>query len=294
MQKHCLYYLTFKCNAMCEFCDIWQNEIYQKTKETSLEKHFENLEKAKKEETTILEVTGGEPLLYEKLPEFLKEAKSKGFKIHLKTNGILYSQRAKEIQGLIDIVFFPLDYPDREEHNRSKGVECFNDVVSAIKLAAKTEQAVVVEFIVTRDSIRFLPDMIELAEKLGVKLDIHPVYDFHGLHGFEQTTYEYIKYYFKRKNVFINLAELEFVKNHGNNLAWPRCKAKLTTITFLPDGKRAEPCLFNQGGRQGKEAICYGCMRWPYMLPSFEVGFDKYRFLNWYSTWLNGQKEKKR
>ena len=133
--------------------------------------------------------------------------------------------------------------------------------------------------------------MVELAEKLRVLVQFEPVYDFHGTQGFEPLTIEHIKYYSRHKNVLVNLAALELVKAGGNNVLLPRCRARETTITVLPDGREVSPCFFNRGGKQGKEAVCSSCMRWPYMLPSFAMGFDKYFWLNLFSERIRSYKE---
>jgi len=287
--KTCLYYITLQCNDTCEFCQIWDDKNLQNIGEAALEKHLENLKSAKASGVVMLEVTGGEPLLYENLPVFLSQAREEGFNISLYTNGILYLEKARLIDGLIDRIFFSLDYPIRDEHDRSRGTECFNAVLRSINYAKELGKKPAILYTVTRDSIRFLPEMIDIAEKIKVEVYLNPVYDFQGLHGFEKTSLDYIKYFFGRPNVKVDLAALEFIKKGGNNIAWPRCRARETTITFLPDGSRASPCFFNRGGKQGKEHICIGCTRWPYMLPSFSAGFDKYRLLHEWSKYKEAE-----
>lgn len=285
-----IYYITYTCNDTCEFDNIWNDKEFQNVKEAPIEKHLENLVKIKNTGISNIDIKGGEPLLYEKLPEFLQKAKDLNLYVKLTTNGILYKDRAKELKGLINDIYFSLDYPYQEDHDRSRGVECFSDVISSIQLAKDLGENPAILFIPTRDSIRFTPEMVDLANILGVKLYVHTVFDFHGMYGYDKDSYGYLKYYFKRKNIEINLAEIEFLKDHGNKTMLPRCRASQTTITFLPDGKQASPCFFNQGGAQGKERVCYGCARWPYMLPSFTIGLDKYRLLDWYSKWFNNRK----
>ena len=287
--KTCLYYITFQCNDTCEFCQIWNDKELQNIEEAPIEKHFENLKSAKASGAKTIEVTGGEPLLCENLPEFLSCAREEGFEVALYTNGIRYAERAKELKGLINKIYFSLDYPIQDEHDRSRGTECFNIVLRSISYAKELGCAPAVLFTVTRDSIRFLPEMIDIAGKMKVEVQVNPAYDFHGLHGFEKVSLDYIKYYFGRPNVKINLASLAFIKSGGNNIAWPRCRARETTLTYLPDGNRASPCLFNRGGKQGREHICIGCTRWPYMLPSFSIGFDRYRLLHEWSKHKEAQ-----
>jgi MoaA/NifB/PqqE/SkfB family radical SAM enzyme len=250
-----------------------------------------DLELLRKAGVKCLNITGGEPLLREDLPDILKKAKEQGFSIQLASNGILYPERAKLLTGLIDRLFFFLDYPFAEEHDRSRGVESFNQVIQSIKHAAELGERPVIKFTMTRDSVRYLPEMIELAEKLKVLIYLDPVCDFFGTHGFERATLSYIHYYSKRENVLANLAVLNFVKSGGNNTFLPRCRANQTTITILPDGSRVSPCFFNQEGKQGRETICSSCMRWSYLLPSFSSGMDKYFFLNLYSNYVNDKKE---
>jgi MoaA/NifB/PqqE/SkfB family radical SAM enzyme len=286
MKKTCNYYVTFRSNDTCEFCPIWQDERYK-----NIEEKPYDLNLLKKAGVKLLNITGGEPLLREDLPDTLKEAKELGVETQLATNGILYPEKARLLDGLIDRLFVSLDYPFAEEHDRSRGVECFNEAIKSIKLASELGEGPIIKFTMTRDSVRFLPEMIELAEKLNVLVYLDPVYDFFGTQGFEKATLSYIRYYSKRENVLADLAVLSFVDSGGNSTFLPRCRAKQATITILPDGSRVTPCFFNQGGKQGRETICSSCMRWPYLLPSFASGMDKYFFLNLYSNYINNKKE---
>jgi len=280
------YYITLRCNDECEFCSIWDNESYKKIGE----KPFD-LQALKTQGINTLNITGGEPLLREDLPSILNQAKELGFYITLTTNGILYAEKARALNGLVNRLFFSLDYPIAEEHDRSRGVECFHVVIRAIKLAKKQGGRPIINFTITRDSVRFLPEMIDLAERLGVFIYLNPVYDFYGTQGFERPTIAHIRYYSRAKNVLLNLAAWEFVKSGGNRTILPRCRAKETTVTILPDGSSVSPCFFNQGGEQGRSDVCSSCMRWPYMIPSFSKGFDKYFLLNLVSEGLRRLKK---
>jgi MoaA/NifB/PqqE/SkfB family radical SAM enzyme len=281
--------VTTRCNATCEFCRCWQATEQQGGGgvEDRSQKIFAEL---KIRGVDRLIITGGEPLLREDLPEILQSAKSFGFKTELTTNGILYAESAESINGLVDQLFFSLDYPLASEHDRSRGVECFNQVMAAIKRAKELKEKPVILFTLTRDSVRFLPEMVELSEQLAAPVCLNPVYDFHGTQGFEASTLKYIYYFSRCNNVLVNRAALEFIRSGGNKVIYPRCRAKDAAITLLPDGQMVSPCFSNRGGRQGREDVCSSCMHWPYMIPSFSLGIDKYFWLNLISEWANKRK----
>ena len=311
MPKYCNFFVTLECNDTCEFCSMWQNDTFPKpalmepeTKVSVPSENQENgtanlfagsiLQKIKAQGVKYLNITGGEPLLRSDLDQILKQAKQLGFYTILTTNGILYSERARQIVGLVDELYFSLDYPIDQEHDRSRGIECFHQVIQSIHLAKELKEDPIINFTLTRDSVRFLPEMIELATKIGVLVYFNPVYDYYGSQGFEPATIEHIKYYFKRSNVLMDLAMLELVKAKGNGVLFPRCRATETVLTVMPDGKFVKPCYFNQAGVQGRADICSGCMRYPYMLPSFTRGIDKYFFINLFSNWVNNFKRRKK
>ncbi|MDD5382591.1 MAG: radical SAM protein [Candidatus Margulisbacteria bacterium] len=281
------YYVTLRCNDTCEFCQCWQNSEYQDIRESDYQSILFDL---KKEGIKELNITGGEPLLRDDLPELLQQAKQMGFKTQLATNGLLYAERGRLLAGQVDGLLFSLDYPIPAEHDRSRGIECFHAVMAAIEYAKVIGEKPIINYTLTRDSVRFLPEMIELAQKLKVFIYLNPVYDFFGTQGFEPATFNHLYYFARRKNVLLNRAVIEFVRAGGNRVLLPRCRAKETTVTVLPDGRRVSPCFYNRGGKQGREDICSSCMRWPYMLPSFAKGLDKYFWLDRYSKYVNQRK----
>jgi MoaA/NifB/PqqE/SkfB family radical SAM enzyme len=277
--------VTLRCNDAPEYSSVWANEDYQKYEEKTAD-----LAAIRKAGVKYLHIMGGEPLLRDDLPEILGRAKSLGLETTLTTNGILYREQAGLLGGLADRLNIYLDYPTADEHDRSRGTECFTEVIAAIRRATELKERPVIFFTITRDSVRYLPEMVELSEKLGVRLYLSPVYDFYGTQGFEGATVDHIKYFTRRPLVLADLAALEFVRSGGNRTLYPRCRARQTTLTLMPDGRRLSPCFFNPNGRQGSEGVCSSCMRWPYMLPSFSIGFDKYFWLNLYSEMLKRRK----
>jgi MoaA/NifB/PqqE/SkfB family radical SAM enzyme len=56
----CNYYLTYRCNAACSFCDIWEKPSPYVT----LEQVEANLQALRRLGVQVVDFTGGEPLLH--------------------------------------------------------------------------------------------------------------------------------------------------------------------------------------------------------------------------------------
>jgi len=297
------YYLTYNCNDRCEFCGMWRDSEHRVERESDLNEIKGILAQLKSLGIAYLDLTGGEPLLKDDLPEILKFSREIGLTTGLTTNCILFPERGREIAGNVDRLVFSLDFPTAEEHDRIRGVASFERVMESIELARSLGASPIINFTATRESVRFLPEMVDVARENKLLLWINPVYDFEGLHGFDPETISHIKYYGWNPNVEFNLAALEFMKTFGNRRERPRCRAASSTVTISPDGHLIIPCFKNSKGKvkiegsiketleksgdaassQGRLDICDGCMMWPYMIPSFFYKVDKFFVLNIWS-----------
>ena len=283
----CDFYFTLQCNAYCEFCKIWQDKDLSLVKEVpavQLEGFFAGL---KTLGVRTVSFTGGEPLLREDLPQALGLAASAGLKTNLYTNGILYPGIYKKIKRTVDILFVSIDAPTEKEHDRIRGQECFKEALESVSIAVSTKQKAVINFTLTRDSLQNLPDMVELAEKLKVKIRINPVYDCFGLEGFQKESMAYIGRFLKNKRVVLSGAVLDLLKKGGNNIKSPACVALNQVITVFPDLSLILPCfrlrqaIIHTHGDivktfgsdivkgykklKGKTSECAGCMMWEYL-----------------------------
>ncbi|HEY9847182.1 MAG TPA: radical SAM protein, partial [Candidatus Caenarcaniphilales bacterium] len=140
------YYLTYRCNARCHFCDIWALEPGKEADFTTIQ---QNLVDLKRLGVKYVDFTGGEPLLRTEIAQLYKEAKRLGFYTSMTTNTILYPQKAKEIQGVVDFLNFSLDGPDAETHNQSRGVRIFDTLVESVAIAQQLGEDPVLNHTVT-------------------------------------------------------------------------------------------------------------------------------------------------
>jgi MoaA/NifB/PqqE/SkfB family radical SAM enzyme len=299
------YYLTYRCNARCHFCDIWALEPGQEADFLTIQRNLSDL---KRLGVNYVDFTGGEPLLRSDVAEIYTEAKAQGFYTSMTTNTILYPQKAKAIQGLVDFLNFSLDGPDAESHDQSRGVKIFDTLVESVEIALSLGEYPVLNHTVTAQNYARINQVAELGNRLGVRIWLNPAFTAHGnyndkknptadiAHAIEASAKQY-------KNLGYNKAALAFIKAGGNDTQNPRCKAVDAVIAISPNDELLLPCYhFAQTGvpiagrlydlyresttveeyrkSQGKLDVCEGCTVWCYLIPSFFKGIDKYWLLN--------------
>jgi MoaA/NifB/PqqE/SkfB family radical SAM enzyme len=299
------YYLTYRCNARCHFCDIWALEPGQ---EASIETIERNLKDLRRLGVRYIDFTGGEPLLRSDVVEIYQMAKQMGFYTSMTTNTILYPKKAKAIQGLVDFLNFSLDGADADTHDHSRGVKIFDTLVESVKIALDLGEFPVLNHTVTAQNYQRLPEIAELGKRLGVRVWLNPAFTAHNHYNDKKNPTPEIADHIEQvarqyAGVGYNRAALELIKAGGNDTSNPRCKAVDAVIAISPNDELLLPCYhFAQQpvpieGRlyelyresevvqeyresQGRLKVCEGCTVWCYLIPSFSKGLDKYWFLN--------------
>jgi MoaA/NifB/PqqE/SkfB family radical SAM enzyme len=297
----CNYYLTYRCNASCSFCDIWERP----SPYASLETIFQNLKDLKRLGVKVVDFTGGEPLLHRDIDLILLEAKRLGFITTLTTNTLLYPKWAEKIKGLVDMLHFSLDSPVEEEHNQSRGVACFGHLQESIAIARSLGERPDILFTVFEHNLHHLPALWqEYAIEKDLVLILNPVFAYNSVEtGGELSTgrLKELSQWGKRKNVFLNQAFIQLRLDGGNRTADPVCKALTTTLVIGPSDELILPCYhlgidsLPIGGKlyelyrsekvqklkdwEGRLPGCEGCTINCYMQPSFTVNLNRYWFL---------------
>ncbi len=299
------YYLTYRCNARCHFCDIW---ALDPGKEADFDTIEHNLEDLKRLGVKYVDFTGGEPLLRTDVGQIYQTAKQLGFYTSMTTNTILYLKKAHEVRGLVDFLNFSLDGPDAETHDHSRGVKIFDNLVESVKLALDLGEYPVLNHTVTAQNYERIHEVAELGARLGVRVWLNPAFTAYANYNNRKNPTPAIVEAIessgrKYRNLGYNKAALEFIRAGGNDTQNPRCKAVDAVIAISPNDELLLPCYhFAQTGvpiegklyelyrqseiveeyrqSQGQLKVCEGCTVWCYLIPSFFQGVDKYWVLN--------------
>jgi len=297
----CNYYLTYRCNATCSFCDIWERPSPYARIET-IEKNLHDL---KKLGVRVLDFTGGEPLLHPEIPEILQMARNMGFITTLTTNCLLYPKKAESIRGLVDMLHFSLDSPIEDEHNKSRGVECFRFFKESLEIARNLGEKPDILFTVFGHNIHQIKETWEeYAIKHDLILILNPAFEYNSVvtgPPLSEQDLKTLKSWGKKKNVFLNQAFIALRMSGGNQTEKPVCKAASTTIVISPENELVLPCyhlgieslpienslfdLYNSEkvrsirSLEGRLPACQGCSINCYMQPSFTTNLNQYWFL---------------
>ncbi|MFC5410789.1 radical SAM protein [Larkinella bovis] len=294
----CNYYITYRCNATCSFCDIWERPSPYVTPENVRE----NLRDLKRLGVRVVDFTGGEPLLHRQLDDLLREAKALGLITTITTNGLLYPKYAERLRGLVDMLHFSLDSPIAEEHDKSRGVKCFAKVMDSIALARQLGERPDILFTVFEHNVHQIRQLHEeICLPNNLVLILNPVFEYNEVEtgaGFSEKSLQEMTWWGKQKNVYLNDAFIQLRRDGGNHVNDPICLAGSTTLVISPENKLVLPCyhlglkdfpiegdLYNLYrseevqklvALEGRLPGCEGCAINCYMQPSFAVEMNRY------------------
>lgn len=294
----CNYYVTYRCNARCSFCDIWEKP----SPYIRLEDVEQNLRDLKQLGVQVIDFTGGEPLLHQQIDQFLDLAHQMGFITTLTTNGLLYPKFARRLQGKVDMLHFSLDAADKQQHDRGRGVACFDFVLESIRIARSLGERPDILFTVFGENIDQLEAVYQdIVLPNNLMLLINPAFAYNDVDtgaALSAGQLDYLSAFGRRRNVYLNEGFIELRRNGGNHIQDPVCKAASTTLVISPENELVLPCYhlgekkFAIQGRlkelyrspavqqqvalEGRLPACEGCTINCYMQPSFAVELNRY------------------
>ena len=295
----CNYYVTYRCNAYCSFCEFAAHGKYKDTPHASLDDFIRNTNELRKLGVKFIDLTGGEPLLNPHIVEMTEHARSLRMQTSITTNTLLYPKYAEKLAGKVNLLHFSLDSPDEEEHNKIRGVNCYNSVFESIELAKSLGEFPDILFTVTNETYRKLPRMYEIAVKHDLVLLVNPVFSYFGNPGLSLEALDFIEDFVKGKSgAYLNKAFIDLRRDGGNHVENPKCKAVSRVIVISPMNEIILPCyhfmrktipiektiseVMKQSeykyykSMEGRFDFCEGCTVNCYFEPSFAYPTDKY------------------
>ncbi|HPU84720.1 MAG TPA: radical SAM protein [Candidatus Latescibacteria bacterium] len=296
------YYVTYRCNARCSFCTIWDPAKWDHRATPSWDQMTSNLTAARKLGTRFVDFTGGEPLLYHDLPRALRLAKVLGFRTSVTTNCLRYPARAKDLAGQVDLLHFSLDAAEKDTHDRIRGVPCFDRVMESLDVARALGEHPDILFTATEETFEQIAPLAAIAQAYNTMLIVNPEFPWAGNKGVGERELAYLERFARERNVYVNRAFHRLIRAGGNQRAHPVCHAVEAVIVISPDDHLLLPCFHRQRERipingqlekvragslvkaykreDGRHVYCQGCTINCYMDPSFQYACNTYLFLS--------------
>lgn len=183
------YNITYKCNLRCVYCDcgIVKHTNYEMTTAeiAAMVDEFAAMG------TKRLSITGGEPLLKKNLGDVVRHARQRGLFVSVATNGTLVPRRIAELAE-VSSFNLTLDGPEAL-HDLQRGKGTYREVVAAIEAIRGRGIPAYLNCVVTRNNCRCLPEILEIARNLDVKLLAQPVFYSAPSHAGNLEGYESVR-----------------------------------------------------------------------------------------------------
>ncbi|MBN1447037.1 MAG: radical SAM protein [Bacteroidetes bacterium] len=287
----CNYYLTYRCNAYCDFCHFGDHAAYRGTRHASTQDVLRNLPDLRRLGVRFIDLTGGEPLLHPQLDMIAREAQRLGMRTSVTTNGLLYPKYAERLQGRIDLLHFSLDSADRATHDRMRGVPCFDAVMESIRIARELGEKPDLLFTVTDENFRDMKDVYAIAREHGLLLLLNPVFRYFRDEGLGEEALAFTEAFAKHPMVYLNPSFITLRRKGGNDIEHPLCRAVSRVVVISPQNELLLPCyhlhfeklpigdslletwrserVHWHREREGRHDFCQGCTINCYFEPSF-------------------------
>jgi MoaA/NifB/PqqE/SkfB family radical SAM enzyme len=188
-------FLTDNCNLKCVSCACWRTVTRD---ELTTDEWTEVIDQLAAAGIVKANFTGGEPLLRRDAPALMLHAREAGIRsLHLNTNAMLLDdkRRAAVLEAGVRSVNISVDGPNAEVHERVRGVKgsferTVRNLEALLAEGRRHRLRVRMNFTVMRSNVESLPEMMRLAQRLGVRLYLNLASDSTFLFRDQQVTLE--------------------------------------------------------------------------------------------------------
>uniref|UniRef100_A0A2U9IP99 PTO1314 family radical SAM protein n=1 Tax=Acidianus sulfidivorans JP7 TaxID=619593 RepID=A0A2U9IP99_9CREN len=239
--------LLYACNLRCKMCPFWRrkDEVL-----LSIDEEVKIMNVLKDSGVLFMGFEGGEPFLRKDIGDILMES-SKRFYTSVVSNGWLLKDRVKEIEDYVDHVFVSLDGIG-DVHDNIRGVRgSFDRAVSSIKECKSRGLNTSISFTLTKDNLNQVLDVVYLAKKIGITINIDVAYDYSTAERLSPERSELkavlealmrLKDSKEYRSVIINSKDyfISILNSWYGNIPWV-CKPWIT-INIDPQGRIVLPC----------------------------------------------------
>ena len=160
------FQITGKCNLNCAFC----SDLVSYQKERSVQEIKDVLNRFIQQGLKKIQISGGEPLMFDQLEEVLRFLKEQNLEISLSTNGInlLYK---RDILSYVDEIILPLDgvYSKTLTEMGREKAQLVNTIKNIISIKEQFPQLKVkISTVLNKQNVKELENMTKIITRLPI------------------------------------------------------------------------------------------------------------------------------
>ncbi|GGS29498.1 hypothetical protein GCM10010221_29050 [Streptomyces parvus] len=173
------FYITFRCNSLCGYCNVWQDDKFKGYEELTLEQGRRILDELHALGVRYVDFTGGEPVLHPHIDGIVQYAKSLGMTVEITSNGIRFAKHIDAIVPYVDTMNVSLDTLRPERYRAIRGVPTLDRALDVIRgIVASGAGNLKLICVVTRENVDEVPDLLRFAQENRVTVYFSTMFEY--------------------------------------------------------------------------------------------------------------------
>ncbi|MFH7334524.1 radical SAM protein [Streptomyces sp. KHY 26] len=173
------FYITFRCNSLCGYCNVWQDDKFKGYEELTLERARRILDELYELGVRYVDFTGGEPVLHPHIDGIVQYAKSLGMAVEITSNGIRFAQHIDAIVPYVDTMNVSLDTLRPDRYRQIRGVPTLDRALDVIrKVIATGSGNLKLICVVTRENVDEIPDLLRFAHENRITVYFSGMFEY--------------------------------------------------------------------------------------------------------------------
>ncbi|MEW1928127.1 radical SAM protein [Streptomyces sp. NPDC088360] len=173
------FYITFRCNSLCGYCNVWQDDKFKGYDELTPDRAREILDQLHQLGVRYVDFTGGEPVLHPHIDEIVQYAKSLGMAVEITSNGIRFAKHIDAIVPYVDTMNVSLDTLKPDRYRAIRGVPTLDRALDVIQRVAATNAGnLKLICVVTRENVDEVADLLRFAQENRVTIYFSTMFEY--------------------------------------------------------------------------------------------------------------------
>lgn len=173
------FYVTFRCNSLCGYCNVWQDDKFKGYEELTLERARQILDELHELGVRYVDFTGGEPVLHPHIDGIVQYAKSLGMTVEVTSNGIRFAKHIDAIVPYVDTMNISLDTLRPERYRQIRGVPTLDRALDVIqRIIATGSGNLKLICVVTRENVDEMPELLRFAHENRITIYFSGMFEY--------------------------------------------------------------------------------------------------------------------